>query len=278
LPRSIAQGSIYRAEDRGLFVCKNPDDLNRDEHRTSATFNYSRIMRYLVLVGDILRALDKSAHQREERQPTLSGGLADHHLLPRLESNPTSNQPPTTFPPGALATMFNAFIAALVLQCGIGATATTIVVFTPTIGLGCRSLAYILYCAVSIVILIFTIVSTIFARISETRSESSPLVKNSTEFIAISLRKIVFLLALINMTALIAVSTLQLTNIFDTCYCNSSVLGRGSSGYLVVSFVGWVGLMKSVRVIAIIASAATVFVYMLFLWLTSSLSDDVDGM
>ena len=174
--------------------------------------------------------------------------------------------------------MFNAFVAALVLQCGIGATATGIVIFTPTIGLGCRSLGYILYCALSIAILIFTIVSTILARISETRRESSRLVKNSTAFIAISLRKICFLLALINMTGLILVTILQLTSIFDNCYCNSGVLGRRGSGYIVVSYDGWIDMMRIARMVAMILAGASVFIYMTFLWLMSALPADVDGM
>ena len=58
-PPSIAQRSIHPEEDR-LFIYKNdPGSLNRDELRLAATFNYSRIMRYLVLVDDVLRALDK---------------------------------------------------------------------------------------------------------------------------------------------------------------------------------------------------------------------------
>ena len=65
--------------------------------------------------------------------------------------------------------MFNASILALVLQCGTAAAATIIIVFTPTVGLGCRSLGYILYGAIAVLIMFFTIVSTILTRISETR-------------------------------------------------------------------------------------------------------------
>ena len=64
LPHSIAQNSVY-LEENGLFVVKDLNGLNRDERRTPATFNYSRIMRYLVLVNDVLRALDRSVHRNE---------------------------------------------------------------------------------------------------------------------------------------------------------------------------------------------------------------------
>ena len=65
LSRSIAQSSIH-PERHNLFTSKDLGSLNRDELRTSATFNYSRIMRYLILVDDVLSALDRLAHEREE--------------------------------------------------------------------------------------------------------------------------------------------------------------------------------------------------------------------
>ena len=70
LPRSIAgqsvaQSSIHPEKD-SLLIFKDLGPLNRDERRGAATFNYSRIMRYLVLVDDVLRALDKLAREREE--------------------------------------------------------------------------------------------------------------------------------------------------------------------------------------------------------------------
>jgi hypothetical protein len=46
-----------------LFISKDLGSLNRDERRLSATFNYSRIMRYLVLVDDVLKALDEPARE-----------------------------------------------------------------------------------------------------------------------------------------------------------------------------------------------------------------------
>jgi len=47
-----------------LFIPLKRTSLNRDEHRLSATFNYSRIMRYLALVDDVLRALDRPALEK----------------------------------------------------------------------------------------------------------------------------------------------------------------------------------------------------------------------
>jgi hypothetical protein len=67
LPYSIAaQSSIHPETDRLLIPKDEFSSLNRDELRLAATFNYSRIMRYFVLVDDVLRALDKLAREKEE--------------------------------------------------------------------------------------------------------------------------------------------------------------------------------------------------------------------
>jgi len=58
IPSTTVQ-SIHLDMDR-LFITKDTySSLNRDELRLSVTFNYSRIMRYLVLVDDVFRALDR---------------------------------------------------------------------------------------------------------------------------------------------------------------------------------------------------------------------------
>ena len=59
------QPSINPETDE-LFIPQKLTSLNRDEHRLSATFNYSRIMRYLALVDDVLVTLDKLAREKGE--------------------------------------------------------------------------------------------------------------------------------------------------------------------------------------------------------------------
>ena len=49
-----------------LLIPKDLGSLNRDERRLSPTFNYSRTVRYLVLVDDVLKALDKVARREFE--------------------------------------------------------------------------------------------------------------------------------------------------------------------------------------------------------------------
>lgn len=183
-----------------------------------------------------------------------------------------------TFPRGAITLMFNAAVVSLVLQCGITAAATGIVIFTPTIGLGCRSLGYVVYGGLSIIIMVLTMISTIFTRVAETRRGKSPFVAGFTGFIAIALRRICLLLATMNMIGLILISCLQFSNFLDNCYCNASVLGQGTGSYIIVTYNGWFDTMRTARIIATVLAGASMFIYMVFLWLMSALPSDPQDM
>ena len=174
--------------------------------------------------------------------------------------------------------MFNASIFALVIQCGTTAAAAIIIVFTPTVGLGCRSTGYVIYGGLSIVILFLTIVSTIFARLSETRLGKTTVfsIKGLTAFIAITLRRISLLLAFINSTGLIVLSCFQFSHFLDNCYCNASVLGRGTDSYIIISYVGWISTMRTARIAATALAGGSMAIFMIFLWLMSALPSEVD--
>jgi len=169
------------------------------------------------------------------------------------------------FPRGALISMFNLAIMALVLQCGTTAAATIIAVFTPTVGLGCRSLGYTAYGGTAVTIMFLAIISTIFARISETREERSVVVKCFTAFIAIALRWISFLLAFINGVGLILLSSLQFVNFLENCYCNASVLSRGTDSHMIIFYNGSVTTMRNSRFVATFPSGTVMLIYTVFL-------------
>ena len=165
--------------------------------------------------------------------------------------------------------MFHASIFGLILQCGTTAAAAIIISFTPTVGLGCRSLGYILYGTIAIIIMFLSIISTVLAWISEIRKK--PLAGS----IAIALRKISFLLALTNGAGLILLSCLQFTSTLENCYCNASVLGRGVDSYITISYDGSATI--SSRVSGTVISAVTMIIYTVFVWITSALPGDTDG-
>ena len=73
---SIAQASLHADNDKLLIHLEESGSLHRDEFRLSATFNYSRAMRYLVLADDVLRAVNKL--NRVEKDEV---GLSRKHLM-----------------------------------------------------------------------------------------------------------------------------------------------------------------------------------------------------
>jgi hypothetical protein len=172
--------------------------------------------------------------------------------------------------------MFGACVAALILQCGTSTATVITEYFAPRVGLGCRSLGYTLYGSVSVLILFFTIISTILARLSETRTNESAELKSVTGSIAIALRRLCLLLAFINTTGLVAISCFQFSRFLDTCYCNASVIGDGTGSYIVQVYYSWIPSMIRSRVAAITISGGSMAIYMFFLWFASALPDRVE--
>ena len=201
---------------------------------------------------------------------------------PRVSESASEAATPQTknavFPPGALISIFSASILATILQCGVTGAAIIIVLFTPTIGLGCYSMGYILYGVISLLILCLTITSTILARISETRHDRSTVVKQFTIFIAIAFRRISLLLAIINAAGLILFFVSQFSHLLGTCYCHASVLGRGKDSYVLATYGGWISEMRTSRIFASTLAAASMATYMSFLWVMSSFPSDIDLM
>ena len=167
--------------------------------------------------------------------------------------------------------MFKASVLALILQCGTTIAAAIVAIYSPTVGLGCRSLSYLLYGGIAIIIMFLTIISTISARISETRDERSATVKEFTASIAIALCRISFILAFTNATGLLLLSCLQFARIFDNCYCDSSATGLGADAYIIFSYQGWIPFVRNYRIVAVILAATSVIIYMAGLWFVNAL-------
>jgi len=126
--------------------------------------------------------------------------------------------------------------------------------------------------------LFLTIISTLFARISETRLGQRTVfsIKGFTAFIAIALRRIALLLAFINATGLVMLSCFQFSHFLDNCYCNASVIGRGTNSYMIISYVGWISTMRTARIAATALAAGSMSIFMIFLWLMSALPSEIE--
>ena len=172
--------------------------------------------------------------------------------------------------------MFTASIFALILQCGTIVAAAIIAIFTPTVGVGCDSLGYIIYGVIAVVIMLLTIISTILARISETRDERSTTIKVLTASIAIALRRISLFLAFVNAIEMVLLTYLQFSNFLENCYCVASVTGRGTDSYIVTTLDGWASTITNSRIASTVLSAVSMATYMIPLWFISASPVDID--
>ena len=173
--------------------------------------------------------------------------------------------------------MFKSVILALLLQIGITGAALVIIIFTPTAGFRCRSLGYTVYGGVSILIMFLTVISTILARISETRKDKSPLVRITTALFAIALRWTCYSLALVNSVGLVILFCFQFSNFLASCYCSSSVIGHGMNTYVIIVLQDWISTMRNARAIGIGVAASSISVFMISHVLISSPSRDLRG-
>ncbi|OAX33736.1 hypothetical protein K503DRAFT_775287, partial [Rhizopogon vinicolor AM-OR11-026] len=123
-----------------------------------------------------------------------------------------------------------------VLQWGTVGGAVIAAYFTPTTGIGCRSLSYLLYGGMSTFIWIILMISSFLAHYSAGHSHQDNVFLPARVARTLSdwLRRIGKLLAFVNSIWVIALCALQYSNFYDTCYCDSSVIGRGDTAYTVI--------------------------------------------
>jgi hypothetical protein len=153
--------------------------------------------------------------------------------------------------------MFKASFAALALQWCTSGASLLVVYATPTVGeyfcsclisadrnlflgLGCRSLAYLLYATVATIIWAILVVSSVISHYATTHpvSRSPDVPHRAAAHAAIFLRRFAQLLAVGNTVWIVTALLLQFANFFDRCWCNSNVLVLGESRAHNVMFLG----------------------------------------
>ncbi|KIJ64186.1 hypothetical protein HYDPIDRAFT_181885 [Hydnomerulius pinastri MD-312] len=128
-------------------------------------------------------------------------------------------------------------LVTLGLQWGTTGAAVLAVRYTPTTRLGCRSLAYIIYGAASTISWFLLVLSSLLANYATPPSNASPtqtVTMQLTMALSNNLRWAGKALAGLNAAFIITISVFQYANFYDRCYCNSSVLSRGSQAYDIV--------------------------------------------
>jgi hypothetical protein len=165
-----------------------------------------------------------------------------------------------------------ASIAGLSLQWGTAGAAVMSVYYTPTVGIGCRSLIWLVYAGVSTLVWAMLVVSSFLA--NRVRRDSGHVGKTkfryqwrkkSIELVSKVLRDLGKLLAISNAFAVVCTSLAHFANVFKTCYCNSAVIGLGKrAGYFIFWVPGSLNLLVP-WVGGVVMGLSTAVLYFMFL-------------
>jgi len=103
--------------------------------------------------------------------------------------------------------------------------------------IGCRSMGYLIYGALSTLAWMMLLSSSILAHYSSAsyyRRMPTSLSDRIAMAFSHGLRRMGKLLAIINTFVVILASVFQYSGFYDRCFCNSSVFSRGTAGYNVI--------------------------------------------
>ncbi|KAG1719920.1 uncharacterized protein EDB91DRAFT_376648 [Suillus paluster] len=216
-----------------------------DETLTPPVYNYARAISWSRSAEDVLNAFRVASNHVRAHRPVRMGDMwrnASRRNV--IESCNRSGNPfevdaycklprytaRSPWASGMFSRMFVASLLPLALQWATTGAAVLVVYCTPTVGLGCRSLGYILYGTMATIVWAMLVMSSILSHYSSSSSNQSRNPLSSVHLARVLSNLLRWggkFLAIVNAIWIIAASMLQFTNIYDNCYCNSSVLGRG---------------------------------------------------
>ena len=237
---------------QAVRMSRRTEVFTEDVARTAPVFNYARIWEWWCIVEMIAQAFEHADRRAESHTPV---DLSREWVLPgdrrtaihRDNRTGTIEQvqaycgftaqgeeePVQPLPSGVWKRLFVASVFALGLQWGTTGSAVIITVLTPTTGLGCRSGSYIIYGIISTAIWSTLLLSSYLAHYAKARRRynhrcSSFNLVTVAQGLATFLRRLSILAASFNTLWIILACMFEFSNFYSTCYCNSSVLGRGA--------------------------------------------------
>ncbi|KAF8996102.1 hypothetical protein BDQ17DRAFT_1250080 [Cyathus striatus] len=248
--------------DRAIYLdFSNWDTLRVDEQSTAPIYNYARFLPWIQAVEKVSNAYSAASRNAQRHKPVqpLATWVEAKRGQPVHRENrmggssteisqycgvfPTEEDTPRRMWGGSQHAFLRMLVAsglALMLQWGTTGAAVVAAWFTPTRGLGCRSSSYLVYGILSTIVWFLLVVSSIlshYATIELMDGNKRRRISRGTvaSTLAILLRRAGKFTALINAIWIVVSCTFQFTNFYDTCYCNSNVLGLRSHAYNVIS-------------------------------------------
>lgn len=238
---------------QAIRIYKKKKVFTQDAARAAPVFNYARIWEWYSAVETVAQAFENADRMARRHVPANPRKDWVYPEGKRLSDHPDNRigsiaqvqaycgfpargreEPTQPIPSGVWKRVFVASVFALGLQWSTAGSAAVIVLFTPTTGLGCRSGSYILYGIVSTMIWANLMLSSYFAHYAKLQhdrgnpSRSGLNSANLAESLATILRRLSTFAAVCNTLCIILACVFQFSDFFSTCYCNSSVMGRGS--------------------------------------------------
>ncbi|KAJ7653297.1 hypothetical protein DFH06DRAFT_531204 [Mycena polygramma] len=270
--------------DRAISLLKDSGSVHRDEQASPPIYNYSRFLPWVQAVEEVYHVFEEASARAErhlsvdpqiiwEREP--KGDKVHGHnrrgTLAQLEAyvRPTRPLSRSHWGPDVFSRFLVSSLLALCLTWATTGAAVIVVWFTPTIGLGCRSGAYVLYGALSTLVWMMLVTSSALAHYSTQVTlniEGQRVYTRSTRVagtLSIILRRLGKVIAACNAVWIVLACIFQFSSFFDRCYCNSSVLGLGSFAYDVIQLVKTdISTMKTAWIggVALASGSAILFV------------------
>ncbi|KAF8066929.1 hypothetical protein FPV67DRAFT_1216579 [Lyophyllum atratum] len=247
------------------------DLLRCDESCTAPIFNYARFLSWaqgVEVVARMFQAVEDHDRDETEKQgedeeygQTTTGRIANCYS--RLEESASRSS--SRWGPGIWSRFIVASILALFLQWGTTGAAMLVNYFTPTFGVGCRTVSYLLYGSMSTLVWILLVLSSFLSHYATTTTHHVFPSAHLARRISIALRIIGKVIASCNAIWIILACLFQFANFYNRCYCNSSVIGLGSKAYSVLQITqDDIPFMRLCWTIGVAGAAGSAAIFMLF--------------
>ncbi|KAJ7139138.1 hypothetical protein C8R44DRAFT_847287 [Mycena epipterygia] len=217
-----------------------------DESRSPPFFNFARMFSWPRSVELVAVAFEAAAFRASKRQTvdgsewtTVQGG---DPLDPSNRSGdasavaqyiePADPQPLNCWAPEVWNRIIYSGIIACAVQWSGTGSAVLAAYMTPTVGLGCHSASFVLHGVLSNISFFIILLGVLIQQRHHCTNPLSyapdALSRGRSSTLSVSCRRIGKILAWSNAFIFISLCLLRFANIFDNCFCGSSVLGLGT--------------------------------------------------